>query len=159
VSPCVVGSLLLGADEFVTEMVRSKIPQMRDKTFGECTAIGVIRREVLVGGVVYHRYRGFDVLMSTYLTPGALLPGTLRALFAYPFNDLGCKRVSAIIGKKNKKSRKLCEGLGFVLEGVMKRGLDGFEDAFLFGMLKENCRWLKEREDGWRRRTGTAAAA
>lgn len=158
-SPVIVGSILIGADELVAELVRSRIPQMRDKSFGPCTALGVIRRGVLVGGVVFNRYSGFDVsLTAAFDAPGWALPGTVRAILAYPFIDLGCKRVSARTGKKNRKARKLLEDLGFVLEGVCRRGYDGFEDAMMYGLLKEDCRWLKGRKNG-RRRTNTHAAA
>ena len=159
-SPIIVGSILIGADELVAEMVRSRIPQMRDKSFGQCTAIGVIRRGVLVGGWVYHRYRGFDVMISAAFDgPGWALPGTIRSLFAYPFHQLGVKRISAWTGKKNRKARKALEDLGFVLEGVCKRGYDGLEDACLYGMCKEDCRWLKGERDEQRRRTASPAAA
>lgn len=158
-SPVIVGSILIGADDLVSEMVRSRIPQMRDRSFGECTALGVVRRGVLVGGWVYHRYRGFDVMISAaFDRPGWALPGTVRALFEYPFHQLGCERISAWTGKKNRKARKALEDLGFVLEGVCKRGYDGVEDACMYGLLKQDCRWLKGREDVQRYPASTAAA-
>lgn len=142
--PVIVGSLLLGADEMVAELVRSRIPHMREKSFGQCTAFGVIRRGVMVGGVVFHGYRGFDIIMSgAFDGPGWALPGTLRALCTYPFIDLGCKRVTTITGKKNKAARKFNEKFGFTLEGVLKHGLDGQQDACIYGLVKEDCRWLK----------------
>ena len=154
-----VGSILLGADELVSEMVAARIPHMRGKTFGACTALGVVRGGYLLGGVVYHNYTGHDIQASlAFDRPGWALPGTLRALFGYPFNDLKVSRMTAIIGRKNKRSRKLCEGLGFKLEGVHAKGLDGFQDAMTFGLLKENCRWIKDRTHG-QINAGRAAAA
>jgi hypothetical protein len=132
----IVGSLLLGADELVGEMVKSRV------------AIGVIRRGQLVGGVVYHAYRTFDIQLSAaFDTVGWALPGTVRALLAYPFNELGVSRVTAFTGRKNKKAKKLLTDLGFTLEGVAKRGLDGIEDAFAYGLLREDCRWLKHGKE------------
>jgi RimJ/RimL family protein N-acetyltransferase len=69
-------------------------------------------------------------------------------LFDYPFNQLGCRRMTAMVGRRNKRSRKICEGLGFKLEGVHLKGLDGEQDVFSYGLLKEHCRWIKEREHG-----------
>lgn len=158
--PLIIGSLLFNADQFVAELVRSRIRGMRDKEWGPYTAIGVIRRGVLLGGVVYHGYHGHDVQIScAFDKVGWALPGTVRALLAYPFDDLGVKRVTCIVGRKNKKSRKLLDDLGFTLEGVHKRGLDGFEDAFTYGLLKEDCRWIKDRTNGKKGIERTAAPA
>ena len=130
-------------------MVKSRIPHMRGQEWGPCTTLGVVRRGKLVGGVVYHCYRGFDVQISAAFDQiGWALPGTLRALCAYPFLELKVQRVSVLTGRKNKKARKLLCDLGFKFVGVARRGLDGNEDAFIFELLKENCKWLKDRDNG-----------
>jgi hypothetical protein len=139
-SPYIVGSILFGADEFVSNHVASRIQHMH-APFGPCTALGIVRGGNLVGGVVYHGYVGHDIQVSIALDRTAFLPW--RALFAYPFEQLGCSRLTAFTGRKNKKARKLLENLGFNLEGVHLRGLDGTSDAMSYGMLKENCRWIK----------------
>lgn len=144
-NPVIVGSLLIGADEAVAEIVRERIPHCRETGFGPCTALGIVRRGKLVGGVVFNNYRGFDIHMSAaFDSKDWALPGTIRALCEYPFDQLGVKRVTAITGKKNKRARKVLEYIGFTLEGVAKRGLDGFEDAMIFGMLREHCKWIKD---------------
>jgi hypothetical protein len=146
--PAIYGSVLVGADELVGEMVKSRIPFMRGKEWGPHTALGVVRNGQLVGGVVYHCYRGFDIQMScAFDRVGWALPGTVRALFDYPFNQLGCRRVTSVVGRKNKKARKLLTDLGFMLEGTHKHDLDGIEDAFSYGLLKEQCRWLRTKND------------
>lgn len=142
-----VGSILVGADDLVGEMICSRIPHMH-----ECprpsTALGVVRRGVLLGGFIYYRYSGFDVhLGAAFDRPGWALPDTLRALFNYPFNDMDCSRMTAITGRRNKKARKGLVDLGFTLEGVHPRGLDGREDAISYGMLKDNCKWIKPRHE------------
>lgn len=148
-TPEVVGSILVGADQLIAEMVAGRLPHMTARSFGPCTALGVVRNGELVGGVVYHGYVVHDVQVSiAFDRPGWALPGTLRALFSYPFNQLGCRRMTAIVGRKNKRSRKLVLGLGFRLEGVHIKGLDGVQDAFSFGLLKENCKWIKDRSNG-----------
>jgi hypothetical protein len=37
---------------------------------------------------------------------------------------------------------------GFKLEGVHIKGLDGRQDAISYGMLRSQCRWLKENRNG-----------
>lgn len=157
-SPVVVGSLLVGADEAVSEMVRDKIPHIREKGFGPCVAIGIVRRAVLVGGVVFNNNRGFDIhLSAAFWGPGWALPQTIRAIAAYPFDQLDVKRVTSITGRKNKRARKTLLALGFREVGVAHLGLDGFEDAFIFEMLKENCKWLKDRDHGLNTRSTCCA--
>jgi hypothetical protein len=127
----------------VAAMVAARIPNV---SFGEYTALGVVRRGKLVGGVVYHNYVKHDIQVSIAIDGSLFMPW--RALFSYPFNQLGCRRITAMIGRKNKKSRKICEALGFKLEGVHLKGLDGQQDVMSYGLLKEHCRWIKEREHG-----------
>jgi hypothetical protein len=157
--PIIAGSLLIGADALVGEMVKSRIPHMRGLEWGPCATLGVVRRGKLVGGVVYHSYRGFDVQISAAFDQiGWALPGTLRALCAYPFRELKVQRVSVLTGRGNKKARKLLCDLGFKFVGVARRGLDGSEDACIFEMLKENCKWLKDRDNGTVSTTSSTAA-
>ena len=140
-TPELVGSILIGADEFVAGLVASHIPHMQGKSFGHFTALGVVRDETLIGGVVYHGYLGHDCQVSIWIDRATFMPW--RALFEYPFGQLNCERITAVVGKRNKRSRRLVEKLGFKLEGVHRKGLDGFEDAMSYGMLKSECRWRK----------------
>jgi hypothetical protein len=141
-----VGSILLGADDLVAELIASHLPYMRGKSFGQYVALGVIRNECLVGGVVYHNYIGHDCQVSIAVERVSFWPW--RALFDYPFGQLGCARITAVVGKRNKRSRRLVMALGFKLEGVHRKGLDGSEDAMSYGMLKEECRWIKGNPHG-----------
>jgi RimJ/RimL family protein N-acetyltransferase len=146
-SPLIVGSILIGADEMVAAWVSARLPEAGG--FEKYKALGVVRGGKIVGGVVYHHYIGHDIRASVaYENNGLASSGVVRALFAYPFLDLKCARISVKVSRNNKKSRKLIEGLGFKLEGVHPKGMDGINDAFSYGMLKEHCRWIKERDNG-----------
>ena len=141
-SPLIVGSLLIGADKTIADAMVERIPHLRHLGLWPCVAFGIIRDGRVAGGVAFNNHRGFDVHMSAVLDC-ALSRSELRVLCDYAFGQLGCRRVTAVTGKKNKKARKALEVIGFTLEGVLKRGLDGFEDAMVFGLLKEQCRWNK----------------
>lgn len=149
----IIGRVLYGADELVAEFVRRRIAHIGEAGFRnartgtiEATALGVVIGGELVGGAVFHNYRGFDVEMSAaFDTPRWCLPETLRRLFAYPFLDLGCARMTTITAADDTRTRRIDEGLGFVLEGIHPRGLDGVRDAVSYGMLREDCRWIKLR--------------
>lgn len=67
----------------------------------------------------------------------------LRVFFAYPFLELGCRRVTTIVAKKHKRARKFNERLGFIQEGVCRKAAPGGKDnAIIYGMLQEECRWI-----------------
>ena len=149
------GSLLVGADRLVSDFVRARIPHMRDQHFSPHVAIGVIRNGQLCGGVVFHSLRTchgkpLDIEMSAaFDDPRWCLPATLRKLFAYPFIQLGCIRMTTITGRKNKRARRIDVGLGFQLEGVARKAIDGKEDAMIYGMLRSDCRFIpKENRHG-----------
>ncbi len=81
----------------------------------------------------------------------------LGAVCRYPFDQLGCIRVTAICAKKNKRSRQMVERIGFKLEGVARKAF-GKDDACIYGLLRPECRFLEEN-NGQKFATGTPAAA
>lgn len=133
--------LVLGKDAMVANWVTDLIPHVSG--FKDMAAIGVERAGHLIGGVVYHEYRGNDIQISCAATSQRwLTEGVLRALFVYPFITLGCDRVSSFTPKGNAHTRRFLEKLGFMEEGNMRRGFVG-DDCILYGMLKEECKWIK----------------
>jgi len=72
----------------------------------------------------------------------------LAVFFGYPFQDLGVRRVTGLVAKRNKKARNLNEKLGFVQEGCLRQALFNGDSYIIYGMLRDECRWLKEAEDG-----------
>jgi len=152
-----IGSILLDVDVAVAEYVAARIPGI---SFDRCVGIGVVRDDRFVGGVVFHNFRGCDVeVVGAFDDPRWALPGTLRALFAYPFVTLGCVRLTAIVQRNNKRARRLCIGLGFKLEGVARKAIDGKQDAMIYGMLREECRFLRTPHNGQEEHARRAACA
>lgn len=131
--------MIYGAD--VVKWVENKLNDKFDPVLSQ--GIGITKNGKLACGVVYSNYRETDVEMSVYCDDSKLWSkAALRAFFLYPFKTLGCKRVTAIIHKRNKVARHFVERLGFRLEGVMKEALkDG--DACIYGMTKNECKWVK----------------
>ena len=66
----------------------------------------------------------------------------LFAMFDYPFNQLGVNRITGLVAKKNKEARRFDEHLGFKYEGNMRHALAD-DDMLIYGMLKRECKWLK----------------
>jgi RimJ/RimL family protein N-acetyltransferase len=148
VQPYIVGSILYGADDLVVEMVRKNIPDMGSRNFSHPVGLGVMRRGQLIGGAVYHDYRERDgdiEMSAAFVSPAWCLPQTLRSLFAYPFVQLGCARMTTMTTRKNKAARAFDERSGFKLEGVLRKAFNRKHDIMIYGMLREECRWIKDK--------------
>lgn len=61
---------------------------------------------------------------------------------AYPFNQCGYRRISAVISEKNPRSLALAKRFGMVEEGRMRQAAAGGEDYIMLGMLRSECRFL-----------------
>lgn len=117
--------------------------------------------------VLWNNYRrmkhGADIrVIIAADDPKWCLPGVLRELFTYPFIHLGCTRITAVIKDGNARSLKLCRGLGFRKEGVLRRGYNGKSNAIILSMLREECKWLLPREDrlnGRKKRTEATSSS
>src|SRR5690349_3238467 len=130
--------LIYGRDAEVAEWVRVRTDVL---TFGACAAIGVALDGTLIAGLVYREYTGRDIQLSIAAdSPKWCTKRTLRYLLGYPFLQLKCARVTAIVAKKNKRSRTLVERLGFKLEGTIRRAFPK-DHGLIYGMLREECKW------------------
>ena len=72
----------------------------------------------------------------------------LAAVFRYPFEQLGVRRVTARIGANNLKARNFLVSLGFTHEGTIRQGWEADTDLLIFGLLKNECKFLGERFNG-----------
>ena len=134
--------------EWVCAWVAERITGYRSNEFQPCSSIGVMRGGQLVAGIIFNNFRKKS--RDIHLTVAAenkhwMSRQTLRVVFNYVFNQLGCIRLTVVIAKKNKRARKLALGLGFQYEGKLRKGIDGLEDAVIYGMLHNECRWLGEK--------------
>jgi RimJ/RimL family protein N-acetyltransferase len=117
---------------------------------GMFTAFAILNGlDEFIGGVVISNYRDHDCEISCAAeTSMAWQQGVMRAVFRYIFWQLGCVRVTASTKKGNRKARGFLEGLGFVLEGNLRRAYDGKHDALIYGLLASECRYLDGPEEG-----------
>lgn len=130
-----------GEDARVSQWVGDQI----GITFRDANAIGIERAGQIVVGVVYDRFSGNDICMHVAAKPGVLWvrPDAMRRFFAYPFLQLGCNRVTGLVAANNQVSRKFNVRVGFEQEGVLRQGMPDGTDLIVFGMLRGECRWIK----------------
>lgn len=77
------------------------------------------------------------------ISPRWVNRGVVRGILHYPFCQLRVRRVTCLIGSKNERSLKFCEGLGFRREGLIREALGANEDIVILGLLREEARrWL-----------------
>lgn len=118
-----------------------------EKDLGQHVAFAVIKDGKPICVVIYNWYREMkygNELRAIIVAedPRWCLPGVLRVLLRYPFETANCERLVAIVRDGNDRSLKLCKGLGFKKEGVLRKGYDGKTNAIVLCMLKSECKWL-----------------
>lgn len=116
--------------------------------FDSAKAIGIERDGNLIGGAVYNYwFPGVDIRMHIAGAHGEpwLSRSILNALFYYPFVELGLRRITYPIAASNAASLKLARHFGTVHEGTIRHGWLNGDDLLVFGMLREECRWLKDK--------------
>ncbi len=134
-------SLLFGYDKVLGEWVAKRVEMKLDNMY---TTIGVMQGGNIAAVCLYRNYRDHDIEMVFAAdTPRWATKGNIAAFFRYPFVQLGCKRVTALVSRHNKRSRRMVEGLGFKHEGTMRKAFDGKVDLVCYGLLESECKWLK----------------
>src|SRR3569833_1392033 len=99
-----------GIGEFVARLV----PDC-ETGFSNFVSMGVIRDDELVAGVLYHNWSpktGAIEISAAASDPRWLTKTTLRALFSYPFEQIGCQIVVARIAESNKRARRMWKAIG-----------------------------------------------
>ena len=134
-------NMIFGDD--VVEWVQMQMPGQLgfDKPFG----VGLLKQGQLVCAVVYDNYRPQvkSICASIAISdPAALNRKFIRSIFQYPFNELGCNRITCMIETNNVKSIKLCSRLGFEREGELRQASINGNNLYIYGMLRTECRWL-----------------
>lgn len=98
----------------------------------------------VVAGAACEFKTPFDASFSVAVDkPQAITRKLLHGLFMALFSQ--AKRVTALVDPANGHAEKCVRRMGFVYEGFLRRGLDGERDALLYGMLREDCRYLGVR--------------
>lgn len=95
----------------------------------------------VVGVCCYEPKTFFDWHYNAAVTDSrCITKRLLRAMFTAVFTQ--AVRVSALIEPDNARAIKNARALGFQYEGFLRMGVEGKRDALLFGMLREDCKFL-----------------
>lgn len=102
-------------------------------------AIGQEIGGVITAAAVFDRFIEGDATVGLAVDRRAT-PAFVRAVFAYVFGQMDCRRMSCEIAVSNARSIRLAQRLGFTLEGV-KRAATPENEVLQFGLLREENRW------------------
>lgn len=110
-------------------------------------SIGLERDGALVAVVVYDNFSDCDCNMHL-ASDGSrrwMNKELLLAAFAYPFTQLGLRRLTGLVDTRNAGALQLNAHLGFVREGLCRHALPD-SDLVVLGMLREECRFISEEQ-------------
>lgn len=125
--------------DFLLGWARARILAVDD--FGPAAAVGIVRRQRLAAAAVWHNQRGSNIELSFAADdPRWATRQTVAFVLGYPFWFLGVRRVTAICEQKNKRVRKLLEGVGFKREGTLT-DLFPQDNGVIFAMTR---RWWQK---------------
>lgn len=136
--------LLYGADREVREWCSLGLYGDLDSFSENDIAIGVVKNGELIAGVVYNNYvKSVSIEMSIYSVDKVWATRhNLRALFNYPFTQLGLRRVTALCSANERDVMKFLERLGFKQEGIHREAHFNGGDSVSYGLLRNECRYL-----------------
>lgn len=148
-------------DAFLAEWVRMRIPRC-EPFKGSIRGIGICRGDALVAAAIYtdmvlFKGGGGNVFINfaadaqaqpwrradpTRRSAGIKAPHwatrqAVSVILTPPFMMWGCTRITAIVDKDFRASRKLLKGVGFKEEGAVRRMLPGNRDAVIHGLLRD----------------------
>jgi RimJ/RimL family protein N-acetyltransferase len=141
--------ILYGKNKELTDWVSYNVLGITKAYDDNSKAIGNIVDGELVAAVTYNHFRArptgefLTVEMGIYTThPKWATRDFLRAIFEYPFIQIGMPRVETSCEAKNTKVVEFNKKMGFVFEGIRREYWPMGGDAMLFSMLKDECKWL-----------------
>lgn len=93
-----MAELLFGCDQEIAKWVADRIPHVR--SFGACTALGVMSQNRLIAGTVYHTYDPVSASLQISMaseSPMWARKEIVASLLRYPFRQLKCWMVFMFI--------------------------------------------------------------
>ena len=109
----------------------------------DSVAIGQVSGDHIVAGAYYDRYTGRSITITVAVEKGThVAKDFLRAIFQYPFNQLGVERLVAYSSTDNKASLDLIRRVGFKLQAVIPN-IYPEGDMVISAMTKEQAKYLE----------------
>lgn len=109
--------------------------------FGHCSTIALLDEKEIRTVLVYSSFNGINCEVTVASTgKWWLRKDVLKVLMKYPFDQLGCQRITLLVKENNKTVLRLVEHMGFVREGCLRQYHDDGINCIILGMLKSERR-------------------
>lgn len=138
-----VMQIVYGEESRLLPWAAERIGVRRFRT--DAYSIGQERDGELCAVVVFDNFTEHDCMMHV-ASDGSrrwLTRDLLVSAFAYPFIQLGLRRVTSPIASRNKDSLAFNQHLGFKQEGRHPFAA-GDDDVITLGLLREQCRFVDQ---------------
>ncbi len=141
--------IVLGCEPFAKELVPT-FSHFKAAIAGQ-EGFALLDEDTLAGAATFSNFFPLiDICLNVAIDPQYrsrwASRGLLRRLCEYVFMDLDLPRMSSYAVKDvTPHVARVLFRAGFQIEGVKKNAArfpDGHHDLLLFGMLREDCRWL-----------------
>lgn len=137
------GDKLAMVCQYMYEKIGVRFDPTKCQGFAVLSDTGEFIGAVLVNNMTYSDGRAVNCEISCAAeTSIAWRPHVCSAIFQYIFGQLGCVRCTSTTRKNNTKARGFLEALNFQLEGNIRKGYDGKNDALVYGLLAEDCQFF-----------------
>jgi RimJ/RimL family protein N-acetyltransferase len=137
------GRWLVFDDARLLDWCATRIPHVRSAAgwhAENAQALGVADENDILAVMVVHGYEpahGNAQISMAAETPRWATRPVIAKMLAYPFEQLGCQRLTTLIPASNRRAIRFNEGLGFQREGLARRGF-GIDDCVILGLLRED---------------------
>lgn len=139
---CIDVDQLPSSVAYVNDRVDAKYG-IRDSVTMAIRRQGEVAAVVLFGELTRHTV---EMAVAADKKGAWMTPAMLRAVFAYPFRQLGVKVVYGRVRRSNEPAIRMDLKLGFQVTGCIPEGF-GDDDCLLMTMTRQQCRWLGESHD------------
>lgn len=113
-----------------------------NQQFGECRTMGVVLGGDLIAVMVFHNWNpesGVIEISGAGTSKRWLTRTTLRRMFAYPFDDVGCQMVVMRVSERNEPLARMLKVYGFKSHRIPRlRGRS--EDEIVFTLTDDDWR-------------------
>ncbi len=116
------------------------------------TALPSLKDALAAGVYFYDQYDAnedgiSDVTACVFIkNKKAIKPHIVKKLLEYPFNQLGVRRISAMIDEANIEALDQAQRIGFQVEGYKRKMAPDGRRAVMLGLLPEDCPYWKAAE-------------
>lgn len=100
-----------------------------------------------VAAALYTEFNGPNIFVHLAGSPGRhwLTRDFLYWGFHYPFEQLGCQRMTCLVDASNAASQRFCEHVGWTKESVHPRAARDGGEMIVYRMFREDCKHVQER--------------